>query len=284
MKIGIVTDSGCDLPPQLLAKYPILCIPLHVSLAGAVFNDWQDITPTTLYPRMLEEDIIPDTASAPQDTFIEIYKQALTHYDAVFSVHTSRHTSDTYQRARNAIETLGLKDKVIFINTSTFNAALANIVLELAQHIREGITDLEFLLQEALHIRDNSMTLYAAHDYTWLVASKHISGARATIENMRNTRPILQIKEGVLQHTHSAPRHDIVEALVDNLEQHFGRLPIALTLATAGVMPVAQVEFQKAIQASQLKIAQARIQMIGASTGKYLGPSAIGVTAFRYEA
>lgn len=282
MRIGVLTDSTCDLPQQILAKYPIICIPLQITLAGQVLRDWQDITPTTLYKRMLEEDILPETGSPQRDIVIEAYQQALERYDVIFSVHISRKVSRTYKHARDAVEVLGMSNRVIFINTSTFNASLANIVLVLAQHITQGVVDLEFLLQEALYIRDNSVAFYAPHNYQWLVASKHISAARAMVENIRNTRPILMVKDGELQYVSVAPRHEVMETLVEKLEQQFGRLPISLTFTTAGVMPVAQVTFQKVVQASQLRVAKARIQMIGAVVGTHLGPSAIGVTAFRY--
>lgn len=283
MKIGIVTDSTCDLPQQILKKYPILCIPLHVDIAGKILQDWETITPTTLYPRMLEEEIIPETGAPPLDRFIALYQQALNSYDVIFSVHISSQVSRTHKCAHEAIEALGLRDRVIFINTSAFNATLANIVLELAHHIMRGVVDLEFLLQEALHIRDSSVALYAPHSYQWLVTGKYISGARAMVENMRNTRPILQVRNGELQQVTTVPRHEVMQALVEELEQNFGRLPISLTFTTAGIMPVAQVEFQKVVQASQLRVVKARIQMIGAAIGAHLGPSAIGATAFRYE-
>lgn len=283
MKIGIVTDSTCDLPQQILAKYPVLCMPLRVSLAESTLQDWQDITPTTLYPRMLEEELIPETSSPPLEVFMEIYQQALSQYDVVFAVHISRQVSQTHQRAREAVKALALQDRVIFINTSAFNATLANIVLELSQHIMQGVVDLEFLLQEALHIRDSSVALYAPHSYKWLVANNHISNARAMVENMRNTRPILQVQKGELEQITTVPRHEIMEALVEKIEKDFGRLPISLTFTTAGIIPVAQVEFQKVVQASRLRVAKARIQMIGTTLGTHLGPSAIGATAFRYE-
>lgn len=283
MKIGIITDSTCDLPLELLQQYSILSMPLHVVWGERVFRDWHDVKPVKLYQRMLEQDSAPETATPSKQMFMQSYRQALEIYDVLFSVHVSSQISNVYHRARGTVERLHAEKRVIFIDSFAVNASLASIVLNLAENIARGIKDTQHLLAEALYVRDNMVALYAPYSYKWLVANGHFPAARATLEDMRNTRPLVSLENGAFAQAGTVHRHDVIEAMVARLERAFSGLPVLVTLSTAGVMPLVQVEFQKQLEASNLQVAKARVQMIGTAIGTHLGPSTVGITAFHYE-
>ena len=49
MKIGILTDSTCDLPEDLLDKYQIEVIPLTVRIGDQQYKDKVDISSTQFF-------------------------------------------------------------------------------------------------------------------------------------------------------------------------------------------------------------------------------------------
>ena len=47
--IKIISDSTCDLTKDLLAKYEVAIIPLHIHLGEAEYEDGINITPDEIY-------------------------------------------------------------------------------------------------------------------------------------------------------------------------------------------------------------------------------------------
>ena len=47
--VKIISDSTCDLSPELLARYEIDILPLHILLGDQEFEDGKNITPDQIY-------------------------------------------------------------------------------------------------------------------------------------------------------------------------------------------------------------------------------------------
>ena len=48
-KVKIISDSTCDLSKELLEKYDISILPLHIVLGDKEYTDGVDITPEEIY-------------------------------------------------------------------------------------------------------------------------------------------------------------------------------------------------------------------------------------------
>ena len=62
MKVGIVTDSGSDLPRELAAELGIEIIPFHVNLNNKEYRDGIDITRQEFYRKLVEQKLTPKTS------------------------------------------------------------------------------------------------------------------------------------------------------------------------------------------------------------------------------
>ena len=47
--VKIISDSTCDLSPDLLQKYDIDILPLHILLGEKEYRDGRDITPDEIF-------------------------------------------------------------------------------------------------------------------------------------------------------------------------------------------------------------------------------------------
>ena len=47
--VKIISDSTCDLSPELIAKYDIDILPLHILLGEDEYEDGRNITPQQIY-------------------------------------------------------------------------------------------------------------------------------------------------------------------------------------------------------------------------------------------
>ena len=81
MSIRIITDSTCDLPIEMVSRYGIEVVPLHIHLGEEILIDGVDITKVEFNRRLPDYDPAPSTAAPGPDTFIRRF-EALTEQGA----------------------------------------------------------------------------------------------------------------------------------------------------------------------------------------------------------
>lgn len=62
MKIAIVTDSACNVTPEIAEDQGIYVLPLQVIFEEEVYRDGVDITTQEFYEKIVESDKIPTTS------------------------------------------------------------------------------------------------------------------------------------------------------------------------------------------------------------------------------
>lgn len=96
MSIKIITDSGSDLPEEIIKKHNITVIPLEVSIDGETFLDGVDIGCEQFYKKMNQSKSLPKTASPSPQKFIDAFN---TPEETIFVVTLSSELSSTYNNA-----------------------------------------------------------------------------------------------------------------------------------------------------------------------------------------
>lgn len=64
MGVKIVSDSTCDLSKELIDKYDITIIPLHIVLGEKEYKDGVEIGPDEIYAWSDENKTTPKTSAA----------------------------------------------------------------------------------------------------------------------------------------------------------------------------------------------------------------------------
>jgi DegV family protein with EDD domain len=103
MTIGIVTDSTCDLPPEIAAQHGIIIVPVYINLGNESYLDGVELSREAFYARLPECDPPPTTATPGPQMFLQAYERlAEEGATEILSVHVSRTLSailDTAQAA-----------------------------------------------------------------------------------------------------------------------------------------------------------------------------------------
>lgn len=280
MKIGIVTDSTCDLPKAILERHRIHVVPLRITIDDVSFLDWEEIQPVALYQQMLSDKIMPRTSPPTVEDFYLAYQKLAKAYDIIFSIYISSKLSDTLAHAQQAVVELGLQDRVVMIDSLYTNATVAEMLFSISRDIQNGLHDINNIITEVMRIRDNVINFYSPDSLKWLVAGGRLSPIRAAIGNLLNVRPYISVINGEVINQGTMRRKQVLKTMVNKLEESFRDTPIRLTFGTAGLRPAIVHEFQKLCKNSMLNIANGRIQMIGCVIGSHLGPNSVGVTAY----
>jgi len=96
-RVGIVTDSTCDLPPTLLEELGIGVVPVRVYFGSENYLDKVTITPSEFYARFSVTDVAPKTSQPPPADFTQVYQNVASHAGTIVSINLSAAVSGTYQ-------------------------------------------------------------------------------------------------------------------------------------------------------------------------------------------
>src|ERR1700759_5870190 len=98
MSVVVVTDASARLPAELLEKWAIRVVPLHILLDGDDLRDGVDEIPDDVYK------LHATTAAATPAELANVYQEALADSggDGVVAGHISSALSGTYGNAERA--------------------------------------------------------------------------------------------------------------------------------------------------------------------------------------
>jgi DegV family protein with EDD domain len=274
-RVAIVTDSASDLPPSVAAAAGIAVVPLIVNFGQQTFKAGVDLSTDEFWRRMTAPDApFPTTAASAPGEFKAVYDKAFADgAEAIVSIHVAGSLSATIKSAEIAKGMLPNREVHIVDSGSASmgEGILAQIGAEMAA---SGAPAAE--IARVLDDRKKDLDLYVALDtLEYLKKGGRISGARAAIGTLLSVKPIITIRDGVVEtadkpRTRGKARERTIELLV---QRPIERLAVLFT-------PPADADtFRDEVVAragSKLDRKNVSVQAVGASVGPHLGPSCLG--------
>lgn len=195
MSVKIVTDSTCDLPPELIEKHDITVLPLYIHIGRRSYLDGVDMTRTEFYEGLPKFKTHPTTAAPSPAMFTESYKKAVSKgAEEILSIHISESLSAVPDVARIAAKSFASIPVTVF-DSQQLSLGAGYIVLAAAEAARDGKTAAEMIpMLESLTRRTY---VFAALDtLEYLKRSGRMHFALATIGSLLHLKPILKMNQG----------------------------------------------------------------------------------------
>ena len=195
MPVKIVTDSGADLPPQLVKELGITVIPLYVRFGEEVHRDRVDITEDEFYKRLEHDPIHPNTTQPTPQDFVNVYQKLAQGADGIVSIHLSAKLSGTCSSALQAKGTVANECSVEVVDSETLSMALGLIVIAAAKAAKDGksLDEVEAVARQTMP----KIRLLALLDtLKYLLLGGRIGKAKALLGSILNVKPILTLKDG----------------------------------------------------------------------------------------
>lgn len=275
--LALVTDSTCDLPREAARDLQLHVVPLHVQFGGQSFLDWQDIDPDRVYDHQRAGGTVT-TAPVTQAAFETRYRELLETHPQILSVHLSGHLSTTVEHARQAARALNAGDRIHVLDSHLASFPMAEVLMAAREAANAGGG-----MQEALTairtLSDSLLVELTVPTLEYLRRGGRISRAQALIGNMLGVRPVLRFDDGRLQPVRRVRASQAARDILAQLEERFGREPVAVTVAHAGRDPGRIAELQAYVKASGLNVARGRVQLMGPVIGAHVGPGTYGIMA-----
>ncbi|MBQ7658928.1 MAG: DegV family protein [Butyrivibrio sp.] len=191
--IKILSDSTCDLSPELVKKYDIGIIPLYVRLGDKEFLDGVDITPDDIYKWSDETEKTPGTAAPSVTDIID----ALHKYDAddfiIFTISASM--SACYSNCMLAAEELGMEEHIHVINSQNLSTGIGLLIIEAAQMAENGKSAAE-VVDYIEKLRPQVRASFVVDTLTYLYRGGRCSGIAAYFGNALKLHPRIAVVGG----------------------------------------------------------------------------------------
>lgn len=194
-KIAILIDSGCDVSHEIIKKYNMKVLRLHVLYADEDYSDDLDIDPQMIYDRFPGE--IPTTSTpSPQDVRDMVEEIKAEGYTHVLAFCISSGLSCTYNTVSTVLsEETGLTS--FALDTKNISTGAGILSIWAASQMVEGRTYAELLELLPAKVKD-SKVFYYMDTLTYLQKGGRIGLVTSVVGNILNLKPIISCnKEGV---------------------------------------------------------------------------------------
>ncbi len=193
MKIKITADSTCDLNEQLVQKYDVGIVPLHVILGDKSFSDGVDIVPQHIFNYVEKEGILPKTSAPSVEEYSEFFKDCLTRYDAVIHINISSKASSSYDNACAAARQF--KGKVSVVDSLALSTGQGLLVLKACDLVASGKTPRE-VVETINGLRANVNTSFVPDALDYLHKGGRCSLAALMGAKVLRLHPMIDMKNG----------------------------------------------------------------------------------------
>ncbi len=278
VRVGVVTDSTCDLPSTMLEDLGIGVVPVRVYFGSENYLDKVTISPSEFYARFAVTNEAPKTSQPPPADFTQVYENVATHAGSIVSVHLSAGLSGTYQAATVGARPVE-KTRIQHVDSRNVTVGLGLVVRAAAEAAAggKGADEVEKIAREAA---ERVRTFVAVPTLKHLVRGGRVSPLRGFIARMLGLLPVLTItREGVAEAAakargYAAARRKMLKLLFDEAGERVSgsrRFGVAHCDAEDTAEEVAR-EIRQRYPESDVMIVEC-----GPALGAHGGPGAIAV-------
>lgn len=277
MKIGIVTDSTCDLPRSLIEQHELEVIPCILVLEGTEYVDGTGITREEFYRRLPTLRTQPTTAAPSIGDFSARYESLLSRgCDHILSIHAAGALTSILDIAHQAAQEFA--DKITCVDSTSLSLGLGFQVLAAAEAAELG-------LQAALEAIDSTkkrLHVYAALDTMEnLKRSGRVPAVISMLGSLLNVKPLIELVNGQVKPLGAARTTTQANGRMLDLLLQDGELERLAVLHTGAEKRAREFLNELMQQASQS--VPRDILMVNVTTviGTHVGPNGLGFAAVR---
>ena len=192
MKIKILSDSTCDLSPELVAAHDIGIVPLTVIKNDEEFKDCVTITPDVIFAHVANGGDLCTTSANSVGEYEEQFAKYAPDYDGVILINIGSGFSSCYQNACVAAEDF---PNVRVVDSMNLTTGQGLVVLEACRLAKEA-TDLDQLADALREYATRVESSFLLSRLEYMVKGGRCSATKALGANLLNLKPCIEVKDG----------------------------------------------------------------------------------------
>lgn len=277
MKLGILTDSTCDIPNYLVEQYELEVVPSILIIDGKEYVDGAGISREEFYRRLPSLKSQPTTAAPSIGEFSTRYESLLRRgCDHILSIHAAGALTSILNVAKQAAS--DFPDRVTCVDSTSLSLGLGFQVLAAAEAAEMGLQAALAAIESArrrLHVSAALDTM------EYLKRSGRVPATVAMLGSLLKIKPLIELTNGAVKaigvvRTTSQANERMLRFLVEG-----GALE-KLAILHTGAEPRAR-EFLNELMQRASQFVPRDILMVNVTTviGTHVGPNGLGLAAVR---
>ncbi len=277
MTIKIVTDSNCDLPADLVARYGITVMPLYINIGKKSYLDGVEMTHEQFYDGLPHFESHPTTSVPGPGQLVRVYEQ-LAHAGAteIISIHIGSALSAMVSVARLAAEETESVPVTVF-DSGQLTIGTGLLALTAAKAAADGwpLNDIVGALEDQA---SRTHCIAALDTLEYLRRSGRLTRFQSSLGSVLQIKPVLRMNSGEFEMERVRTRNGASSRVLELLTQlaPFEELALVHTHAPQKVALLRQ-------QASHLFPAgeEPIVAEVTPLIGVHIGPGAAGFVAIQ---
>jgi DegV family protein with EDD domain len=272
--VHLVCDSTADLDPAFRAAHTVRVVPLKVIFGDQTFLDGVDMSAERFYARLAAPGPFPRTSQPTPAEFEDVFRELGADGSSIVCTTISADLSGTYASATQARAALPELD-IRVIDTRSVAVGHYAAVLEAVRVIESG-GDAGQVEAAVAAVRSTERVLFTVDTLEYLRRGGRIGGARALLGSMLDIKPILEIRDGVIEpvgRVRTYPR--AIDRVVEECQRAAAAWGGAEVVIAHADRPRVAAELVDRMR--PLVSGEPSLTVVGPVVGCHSGPGAIGV-------
>jgi DegV family protein with EDD domain len=196
MKVKILTDSICDLTPELLARYDIDVVPLTIVLGDTPYKDGLEIKPADIFDFVGNGKGTSQTTAINIGEYHSIYEKSIAGgAEGIIHFILSSELSAGYH---NAVVAANEFENIYPIDTKSLSAGSGWLALYAGELLDAG-DDLKTVAQKVNEKIDKADASFVIDTLHYLHKGGRCGGLTALGANLLNLKPCLELRDGRIE-------------------------------------------------------------------------------------
>lgn len=224
-----MTDSSCDLPDELVARWGIEIAPLSIRFGDEELADREELSTAEFWARCARSSVLPSTAAPAPGRFEQSYRAMAERGSTdIIALTISGALSATFQSAELAARNVAADGiRVSVIDSRTVTLGLGTIVLACAEAAERAGDDgaLDDIVGLATDLVERTRVFGALDTMENLKKGGRVGNAKALLATALSIKPIIAVENGVVeQYGKQRTRSKALKFLVDKVAANAGRI------------------------------------------------------------
>lgn len=198
--VKIISDSTCDLSPELIERYDIDILPLHIVLGEEEFLDGKNITPDEIYAWADKNQTTPKTSAPAFEDAIALMRPYVEAQREIVCFSISEEMSTSANVMRIAAEELEAEERIFVVDSANLSTGIGLLVIEAAIMAKEG-KNAEEIVRAMEQLKPKVRASFVVDTLEYLHRGGRCSGVAAFVGGAFKLHPTIVVENGKMMPT-----------------------------------------------------------------------------------
>ena len=193
--VKIISDSTCDLTRELLERYHVTILPLHILLGDTEYLDGKNITPDEIYTWSDQNKTTPKTSAPSVAEAVELFRPYVEAGDELICFSISDTMSSSGNSMRLAAQELEAEERIHVIDSENLSTGVGHLVI-LAAELAQAGKPAEEIIRSVEAMRPLVRSSFVVDTLVYLHRGGRCGGLTALAGSMLRLHPKIIVENG----------------------------------------------------------------------------------------